>query len=86
MHPTSTHAGPRRAVAALAVTATLAIGGVALGDGVAAADPGSLATRGAEPTAVTPSPAVTRWLAAVATCSTIYPPGTDLTSCIANLY
>lgn len=87
MDLTSNRSRARRGFAALAVAAALTTGGVALGGGVAAADTDTLAVRGEEPTTTaTLNPAVIRWLIAANTCATIYPPGTDLTSCIANLY
>lgn len=86
MDLTSKRTPARRGVAALAVAAALTTGGVALGGGVAGADTGTLAAGTGEPVAIGLNPATVRWLAAVGTCSTIYPPGTDLTSCVANLY
>jgi hypothetical protein len=87
MNVTSNLIRARRGLAALAVTATLATAGsAALGGGVAAADPGALAARSDEPVAIGPNPATIRWMVAVATCSEIYPPGTDIRACIANLY
>jgi hypothetical protein len=86
MDLTSNRSRARRGIAALAVAAALTTGGAALGGGVAAAEGDTLATRSEEPTTATLNPAVIRWVIAVNTCATIYPPGTDLTSCIANIY
>lgn len=86
MDLTSTRARARRGVAALAVAAALAAGSGLVGGGVAAADTGTLAARTDEPAAIGLNPVTVRWLVAVATCSEIYPPGTDITSCVANLY
>jgi hypothetical protein len=56
------------------------------GGGAAGADPGSFAGSGDEPAAIGPTPAVVRWMRAVAVCSEIYPPGTDISACIAHLF
>lgn len=81
------HARSRRVVAALATTAALAFGGSsAIGGEIAAADSEHLTARPDEPVAVGLTPVMIRLMVAVATCSEIYPPGTDITNCVKNLY
>jgi hypothetical protein len=92
----------RGVVAARATTTALTLGGgLALGGNIAAAGPGDLTSRPDEPVAAGPGdltsrsdepvavgldPVTIRLLVAAATCTEIYPPGTDITACVANLY
>jgi len=91
MDTTGNRTRARRGVAALALAVTLAagataLGGTAFGGGVAAADPDSFTSGGSGPVAIGANPALVRWVRAVGTCSEMYPRGTDISACIANLY
>ena len=77
----------RKRIVRIAVPVAVAIAITFGAVGPAAADAGDLAAPPPTRTDIgTPSLLLVRWLRAVAVCSELYPPGTDLSDCIRNLY